>query len=40
LTLTLCPDATHVRDITKDLMLEEFAASLTSGWFATGASVE
>jgi hypothetical protein len=40
LTLTLCPDATHVRDITKDLMLEEFAASLTNGWFATGASVE
>jgi hypothetical protein len=40
LTLTLCPDATHVRDITKDPMLEEFAASLTNSWFTAGASVE
>jgi hypothetical protein len=30
LTLTLYSDATHARDITEDLMLEEFAASLVS----------
>jgi hypothetical protein len=40
LTLTLRTDATHVRDITKDPMLEEFAASLTNSWFAAGAFVE
>jgi hypothetical protein len=38
LTLTLCPGATHGRDIMEDPMLEEFAASLTSSRFVAGAS--
>jgi hypothetical protein len=38
LTLTLCPGAAYVRDITEDPMLEEFAASIVSTRLVTGPS--
>jgi hypothetical protein len=38
--LKLYPDATHGRDITEDLMLEEFAASLASSRIVAWPSLE
>jgi hypothetical protein len=40
LTLTLYPDTTHARDITEDLMLEEFAALLVSCQIIAWPSLE
>ena len=40
LTLTLYPDAMHDRDITEDLMLEEFAALLVGSRIIAWPSLE
>jgi hypothetical protein len=40
LTLTLCPDATHDRDISEDPMVEEFVALLVDSHIVMWPSLE